>query len=152
MLARMMVSAHLSCVFLQVAYRSCHFPIIRPSHQNVEFQFKIIMIIDILSLAALIWKKGRFEPATQTCNILQLLRGFSSDDPLYDYARPHLGDKERRCWRCRNGVGRISRGVSNATGVAVERDLERCERAEPSGRGVDQSIELDAGHFVGAIL
>lgn len=38
-------------------------------------------------------------------------------------------------------VGRISRGVSNATGVAVERDPERCERAEPSGRGFDQSIE-----------
>ena len=39
-------------------------------------------------------------------------------------------------------VGRISRrGESNATGVAVERDPERCERAEPSGRGFDQSIE-----------
>ena len=32
-------------------------------------------------------------------------------------------------------VGRMSRrGASNATGVAVERDPERCERAVPSAR------------------
>jgi hypothetical protein len=137
MLARMMVSAHLSCVFLQVAYRSCHFPIIRPSHQNVEFQFKII---DILSLEALIWKKGRFEPATQTCNSyvdsVRMIRSMTMPALISETRNADAGGAET------GEVGRISRrGVSNATGVAVERDPERCERAEPSGREFAQSIE-----------